>query len=156
VTKLPAPDVLDTYLRDMLRALDADAQHSALALALTIPDICGSIEFPKEPKVGRRYTDWCDTWGKMLAVSGADCYALRCAFLHSGSEEFSGAAALAALFDHSVHNRSSRGGVVCAGASSRSRRRQANRPDPRRDFLSGHGHFRRRVAQSARKRFARR
>lgn len=93
------PTTLDLYLTDMLRSLCAGAQHSALALALTLPDICGSIEYPNEGKVGVRYRNWCDTWGRMLAVSGADCYALRCAYLHSGSEEFSGPSAVAALFE---------------------------------------------------------
>jgi hypothetical protein len=84
---------------DMLRSLCAGAQHSALALALALPDICGSIEYPTERNVGVRYGNGCDTWGKMLAVSGADCYALRCAYFHSGSEEFRGPSAVLALFE---------------------------------------------------------
>jgi hypothetical protein len=34
----------------------------------------------------------------MVAVSGADCYALRCAYLHNGTDEFSGPAARHATF----------------------------------------------------------
>jgi hypothetical protein len=90
---------LDAYLTDMLRAVEAGAHHSALALALALPDICGSIEYPAEPKVGVRYRSWCDTWGAMLSVSGADCYALRCAYLHSGHDEFSGTSAYLAPFE---------------------------------------------------------
>lgn len=89
---------LDVYVTDLLRSLGAGAQHSALALALALPDICGSIEYPTERRGGVRYVNWCNTWGKMLVVSGADCYALRCAYLHGGSEEFSGPSAVAALF----------------------------------------------------------
>jgi hypothetical protein len=91
-------DALDGYLIDMLCAGRAGAHHSALALALVIPDICGSIEYPTKPKVGNRYRDWCDEWGKMVSISGADCYALRCAYLHSGQDEFSGPSEAHALF----------------------------------------------------------
>lgn len=90
--------VLDTYLRDMMLAVESGSVHSALALALALPDICGTIEYPTMPKVVDRYTRWCDDWGKILVVTPADCYAIRCAYLHSGSEEFSGSSTAKAIF----------------------------------------------------------
>jgi hypothetical protein len=75
--------------------------HAALALSLTVPDICGQIEFPEwgGPRhVGKRYPTWFDAWvkdrlfrfgadGKEFPMSGADAYALRNAFLHTGVKE---------------------------------------------------------------------
>ena len=37
---------LSAYLADITHACEAGMHYSALALALAIPDICGSIEFP--------------------------------------------------------------------------------------------------------------
>ena len=75
--------------------------HAALALALTIPDICGQIEYPEwagPGNTGKRYPKWFDTWvrerlfrighaGKEFPMSGDDCYALRNAYLHTGVKE---------------------------------------------------------------------
>lgn len=69
--------------------------YSALALALSLPDICGGIEYPAEPKPGLRYATWFESYlgaeytrtvaGRTVTfLSGGDCYALRCAFLHNG------------------------------------------------------------------------
>ncbi|WON73879.1 hypothetical protein [Nitrosospira sp. Is2] len=70
--------------------------YAALAIALTMPDICGRIESPsKNPR--ERFVDWYDRFllkryqanigaNRTLHtfLSGLDCYALRCAFLHQG------------------------------------------------------------------------
>lgn len=75
--------------------------HAALALALTVPDICGQIEFPEwagPNHTGKRYPKWFDTWvkeklfrighaGKEYPMSGDDCYALRNAYLHTGVKD---------------------------------------------------------------------
>ena len=64
----------------------------ALTTALALPDICGWLENPAV-KSQKRYETWFD--GYMLHrytahahvfLSGADCYALRCALLHEGSD----------------------------------------------------------------------
>lgn len=62
----------------------------ALALALTIPDICGTIEYPGE-KVTKRYIEWCDNniftdppSDPEVSFTGAALYQLRCHFLHNG------------------------------------------------------------------------
>ena len=54
---------LHRYLNDMLYALKARAFYSSLAL--TTPDICGSIDFPSA-SVGNRYRDWLGAWCGML------------------------------------------------------------------------------------------
>ncbi len=46
-------------ISDIKRALDVDCYFSALALALTLPDMCGKAEYP-EKRCGERYKDWYD------------------------------------------------------------------------------------------------
>ncbi|AFZ60426.1 hypothetical protein H6G54_01525 [Anabaena cylindrica FACHB-243] len=74
--------------------------YAALASALTLPDICGWLEYPNKG-VGDRYRLWYDTYIKgeysgkyndsdkveVILLSGNDCYALRCAYLHNGQDD---------------------------------------------------------------------
>lgn len=73
----------------------------ALGTALTLPDICGWLESPSSSS-RTRYVTWFDRFvgqryvKKMGAtdtehvfLSGDDCYALRCALLHEGSDNIS-------------------------------------------------------------------
>ncbi len=84
-------------IKDIENALQCNCLRVALGMALTLPDICGQIEYP-EYKVGDRYSKWCDehlrdqgfittrnSGDKM--ISGDMCYKLRCAYLHSGNLE---------------------------------------------------------------------
>ncbi len=83
---------------DVKSALKAGAYQSALALALTLPDICGQVEYPNENSVGTRYSQWCEEYMNFAdahvgfgtepaKLNGTLCYALRCAFLHSGNDD---------------------------------------------------------------------
>jgi hypothetical protein len=88
------------YVRDIHLAVDAGALYSALALALTIPDICGAIEYPNEPAANKRYREWFKVWCGFhrSQMTAADCWALRCTYLHLAREQFEGdAATFAAL-----------------------------------------------------------
>lgn len=91
-------------VRDSLAARN---WYSALSLALTLPDICGTIDTPTELSSQKRYAAWFDTWlsdlytqdmsgnGDMhIFMSGTDCYALRCALLHQGVADIDGKAQL--------------------------------------------------------------
>jgi hypothetical protein len=81
------------------RAVEDQNWTAALALSLTSPDICGGFTYPQFGKDKKRYIQWYDDhlldtftmtgWavGTHVFLSGADCYALRCAFLHSGSDD---------------------------------------------------------------------
>ncbi|MFD1259469.1 hypothetical protein [Entomomonas asaccharolytica] len=80
-------------IEDIEKALKAKAYLSALALALTLPDICGKVAYPKL-KVGERYIKWFDEHvtddspneiANYPILDGKKCYKLRCAFLHEGS-----------------------------------------------------------------------
>lgn len=77
--------------------LEKKAYLGALSLALTIPDICGQIEYPEEENVGKRYRKWYDTfifkyenpiplenWMVKNRFDGFICYQLRNSIFHSG------------------------------------------------------------------------
>ena len=76
--------------------------YAALIVALTLPDIAGKIEYPDETSFSKRYADWFEKYCgskyifetpsakfETLSLSGFDCYALRCAFLHEGNSDIS-------------------------------------------------------------------
>lgn len=72
--------------------------YAALGLALTLPDMCAAMENPDAKGFEARYVGWYDRYllstytayvgpraKKVVFLSGADCFALRCAFLHEGT-----------------------------------------------------------------------
>lgn len=80
---------LDDYINHVYVAGNAGAWYAALALSLALPDICSSVEYPNEPRVWKRYGDWCTTYvtPRDVNLTGADLYVLRCSFLHTGTAE---------------------------------------------------------------------
>lgn len=73
--------------------------HAALFIALSIPDICGKFEYPDD-NVGKRYKRWFENYlakfyihkigakkERIVFLNSSDCYALRCALLHEGSDD---------------------------------------------------------------------
>ena len=81
-------------IEDMNQALDNDCFFSALALALTFPDICGKAKYPNA-KTRQRYINWydeyvgctekCPGYEMMPYLSGEVVYSLRCSLLHQGN-----------------------------------------------------------------------
>jgi hypothetical protein len=88
-------------IKSLEHSLNTENHYASLVMALTMPDICGWIESPlmysKE-----RYINWYEKYLKNkytrsanehmpehIFLSGADCYALRCALLHEGRENIS-------------------------------------------------------------------
>lgn len=84
---------------DMNRALDANCYLAALAIALTLPDICGKAEYPSAGNT-KRYIDWYnENIGQYECpplpegaksddipyLSGEIVYNLRNSFLHQGN-----------------------------------------------------------------------
>lgn len=86
------------HLTEACRAASRDQNwYAALTLALTFPDICGRLENPAMGSQAR-YVQWCSRYlepkyvtraGRVL-LSGRDCYGLRCAVLHEGSDDIVG------------------------------------------------------------------
>jgi hypothetical protein len=83
------------------RAINDGNLYSSLSLALTLPDICGSLEDPGPGKSQSRYERWCRRWleskfthknpltgASMVFVRAEDVFQLRCSLIHSGSAEF--------------------------------------------------------------------
>lgn len=76
------------------KAYAAGLYEPALALALTLPDICAEIEYPTISFVGDRYIKWSNAHifqenpsNEKANFSGAALYQLRCHFLHNGSSD---------------------------------------------------------------------
>lgn len=87
-------------LDEIKKILDAGLLHSALILALLLPDICSKIDYPemKETKNGDRYARWFNEniYGYNLGTVGKNgdkfdcfngymCYFLRCRMIHGDS-----------------------------------------------------------------------
>ena len=84
-------------IKEIEAALDAGWQHCALALTLTLPDICAKVlqSETKGHSNGEKYIEWFDKYvvpiyaplGKIdkSFVTGKICYKLRCSFLHAGN-----------------------------------------------------------------------
>lgn len=96
-------------IAEIRSCLNNELYEAALALALTLPDICGQVEYPNIG-VGQRYRDWitnymdntvlndpvfnglsnlgcANTQQTFEPLTAADIYKLRCSFLHSGNDD---------------------------------------------------------------------
>ena len=88
-------------LLDALRRCVHDKNwYGAITIALTLPDICGSIDAPGRNNSKRRSVAWFDRYvanayqielngDRAIFMTGRDCYALRCAALHQGTFDVS-------------------------------------------------------------------
>ena len=89
-------DVFLARIDEIERCLKAECYFAALSLALTLPDICGKAEYPRDNN-GDRYKKWYNenigVYEKspspyadgMPYLSGEVVWSLRCSFLHSGN-----------------------------------------------------------------------
>jgi hypothetical protein len=78
-------------------ALSTSNWYAALMVALALPDIAARVDDPTKPS-SARYVEWVETYlcphyTRPVAghvhkfLSGGDCYALRCAFVHEGGDD---------------------------------------------------------------------
>ena len=91
--------MLERIIREIRQCLENECLLAGLALALTLPDICGKAEFPQENSSKKRYIQWYDEIvgitekppkstkrnTEMPYLSGEVIYSLRCQFLHQGT-----------------------------------------------------------------------
>lgn len=96
---------MEELIRGINDAVNHGSWHGALALSLVMPNICGGLAYPElvGPGNGRsRYEKWYAQYvlpkyiieigpdhKKHTFLTGSDCYALRCAYLHEGSFDIS-------------------------------------------------------------------
>lgn len=78
---------MKNFLQAIEKSLANENWYSALFLALTLPDICGKIEFP-DKNSSKRYIEWFEKYMTryLINVPATDFYALRCAILHEGTD----------------------------------------------------------------------
>ena len=91
---------MDAVISEVRRCLESRYYHAALVLALTIPDICGLVEYPEcRKKSSKRYVAWFNdhilvNYAKKFTpesevsesyFNGDMCYSLRCKLLHEGN-----------------------------------------------------------------------
>lgn len=88
--------MLGPLIAETRQALDAKLHHVALQSALTLPDICGSVEYPEsKDNIAERYIRWCESHLECCSdrpgrengvpnVSGEVIYNLRNNLLHAG------------------------------------------------------------------------
>lgn len=84
-------------VEDVERAIEHECYFAALALALTLPDICRKAAYPTEEKNWKRYKDWCQEFvseniprddpyaGDMPFMNEDILCSLRCSLLHQGN-----------------------------------------------------------------------
>lgn len=91
-------NAINRFTDSIKRSIESRNWLSAIALTLTIPDICGALETPNEGN-GVRYKRWFGQWmepnytvdlpgcGRRAFLTADSCWALRCSYLHAGSFE---------------------------------------------------------------------
>jgi len=80
---------LELILQDIAKAIDAKLPYLALAVALSVPDICAAMECePGKIWVNKdKYEAWCDAnlIPKFTHLTAQDCYRMRCGVIHQGN-----------------------------------------------------------------------
>lgn len=83
---------LDPFLKDMQSCIEKGQYYAALTVALTLPDICASLDknsFGNPP--GERYEKWMNQYfihqnDYDQLLNAKDFYKLRCAYIHAGTD----------------------------------------------------------------------
>jgi hypothetical protein len=86
------PPELAAILNEIEKALEQKLYYLAIAVSLSIPDICARLELDKDedPKQGGvLYCKWADTniGERFTTIEGRDLYRFRCGVLHAGNLE---------------------------------------------------------------------
>ncbi|MCT4377647.1 hypothetical protein EFM21_00440 [Leuconostoc falkenbergense] len=86
---------LNPFLNDMQSCIEKGQYYAALTVALTLPDICASLDknsFGNPP--GERYEKWMNQYfihqnNYDQSLNAKDFYKLRCAYIHAGTDNIS-------------------------------------------------------------------
>ncbi|WP_109847100.1 hypothetical protein [Acinetobacter baumannii] len=93
---------MNHFINALETSIQTENWYSVLFISLSLPDICGKIDNPSATSK-QRTIDWFDKYLKPIYtskigashtehtfLSGTDFYALRCAYLHEGSDVITG------------------------------------------------------------------
>ena len=83
---------MNALIEGVRKSIETQNWYAALITSLTLPDICGYLQYPSK-QVGLRYIEWFNTYlaqEYFMFLTGEDCYALRCSYLHEGSDNITG------------------------------------------------------------------
>ncbi|HEE0644382.1 TPA: hypothetical protein R6351_005327 [Klebsiella pneumoniae] len=91
---------MENFIKAIQTSIEGKNWYSVLFISLTLPDICGKIDTPSSNSSKTRTIEWCDKYltplytvrlgiarEEHILLGGADFYALRCAYLHEGSDD---------------------------------------------------------------------
>ena len=94
---------MENFVNAARCAVHAGNWYAALAMALTLPDMAGKAEWPSKNRGRESFVRWFELWLQPtysvdatrfrpagFQLTGSDCYALRCAYLHQGSLDLEG------------------------------------------------------------------
>lgn len=90
---------MNNFVQALDMSINTQNWYSVLFISLTLPDICGKIDEPSKNSK-ERTINWYNKYLKQaythrfeqdgsvhVFLSGSDFYALRCAYLHEGSDD---------------------------------------------------------------------
>ena len=79
-------DAMETILSEIELAIKAGLYYLAVAMALTLPDICAALESEDGHTTRAKYKAWysANLAEKYPRMTDVDCYSLRCGVLHQG------------------------------------------------------------------------
>lgn len=93
---------MNHFFNALETSIQTENWYSVLFISLSLPDICGKIDNPSSTSK-QRTIEWFDKYLKPFYtrkigpsqteytfLSGTDFYALRCAYLHEGSDDITG------------------------------------------------------------------
>jgi len=77
---------MEMIFREIERALDAQLYYSAIAMAVTLPDVCAALEAGNGRTSAEKYKAWyrANVGQAYGFLKDEDCYSLRCGVVHQG------------------------------------------------------------------------
>lgn len=90
---------MENFVKALELSLTSKNWYSVLFISLTLPDICGKVDYP-DAGSKHRTINWFKKYieptytitshgSDVIFLSGTDFYALRCALLHEGQDDIS-------------------------------------------------------------------
>ena len=78
---------MEVITKEIERAIEAGFVYVAVAMCLSLPDVCSALESENGESKTQNYMAWYERWmgeDYQLFLSGRDMWSLRCGVLHQG------------------------------------------------------------------------